>query len=36
MFECMEQMLVQFIECIPTLLGLYLIFNFTGNLLFKE
>lgn len=36
MFECMKQMLVQLIGCIPGILGLYLIFRFTGDLLFKE
>lgn len=34
MFECMETMLVQLIECIPVLLGVYLIFYFIGSLLF--
>lgn len=36
MWELTEQMLVQFINCIPVLLGVYLIFNFTRELLFKE
>lgn len=36
MMECMIQMLIQLIECIPALLGIYLIFNFAGSLLFKE
>lgn len=36
MFECMEQMLVQLVQCMPVVFGVYLIFNFLGNLLFKE
>lgn len=36
MFEVCETMLVQLIECMPVLFGVYLIFNFLGNLLFKE
>lgn len=36
MFEAMETMLVQLIQCIPVLFGVYLIFNFIGGLLFKE
>ena len=36
MFELCEQFLIQEIECIPVLFGVYLIFNFLGNLLFKE
>lgn len=36
MFECMETMLVQLVKCMPVVFGVYLIFNFLGNLLFKE
>lgn len=36
MFEVMEQMLVQLIECLPVLFGVYLIFSFLKDLLFKE
>lgn len=36
MFEVMEQMLVQLIECMPVLFGVYLIFTFLRDLLFKE
>lgn len=36
MFEVMEQMLVQLIECMPVLFGVYLIFIFLKELLFKE
>lgn len=36
MFECMEQMLVQLINCIPVIFGVYLIFTFIKDLLFRE
>lgn len=36
MFECMIQMLIQLIECIPVLFGVYLIFVFLKDLLFRE
>lgn len=36
MFEVMEQMLVQLVECMPVLFGVYLIFTFLRDLLFKE
>lgn len=36
MFECMEQMLVQLIQCLPVLLGVYLIFIFVKDLLFRD
>lgn len=36
MFEICETMLVQLINCMPVLFGVYLIFNFLGTLLFKE
>ena len=36
MFEVMEAMLVQLVECMPVLFGVYLIFTFLRDLLFKE
>lgn len=36
MFDLTAQMLVQLIDCIPVCFGVYLIFNFTRILLFKE
>lgn len=36
MFELCEQFLIQEIECMPVLLGIYLIFTFMKDLLFKE
>lgn len=36
MFDVCEAMLVQLINCMPVLFGVYLIFNFLGTLLFKE
>ena len=36
MFEICEQMLVQLVEIIPFLLGLYLLFDFVGGLLFSK
>lgn len=36
MFDLMKQMMVQLIECLPAIIGLYLIFKLTGDLLFKE
>ena len=36
MFDLTEQFLVQLVEIIPASLGIYLIFNFTRMLLFKE
>ena len=36
MFECMETMLVQLIDCLPVVFGVYLIFNFLGSLLFRD
>lgn len=36
MFDITETMLVQLVECMPVLFGVYLIFNFLGVLLFKE
>lgn len=34
MFDVCEQMLVQLINCLPVLLGVYMIFDFVGSLLF--
>lgn len=36
MFECMETMLLQLIDVIPGLIGLFLIFYFIGSLLFDR
>lgn len=36
MFEVCEQLLVQEVELLPAILGIYLIFAFTKDLLFKE
>lgn len=36
MMECAEQMLVQLINCLPVIFGVYLIFIFIKDLLFKE
>lgn len=36
MFELCKQFLIQEIECIPVLFGVYLIFIFVKDLLFKE
>lgn len=36
MFDLTTQMLTQLINIIPGALGVYLIFNFTRTLLFKE
>lgn len=34
MFEICEQFLVQLIDCMPVLLGVYVVFDFIGSLLF--
>ena len=34
MFEVCETMLIQLINCIPVVFGVYLIFDFVGSLLF--
>lgn len=34
MFEVCETMLIQLIDCIPVVFGVYLIFDFVGSLLF--
>lgn len=36
MFDLCSAMLVQLINCLPTLFGVYLIFIFIKDLLFKE
>ena len=36
MFDLMTQMLVQFIDCIPVLFGVWLLFSVIGSLLFRE
>lgn len=36
MFEVCEQLLVQEVHLLPAIFGLYLLFNFTRGLLFKE
>lgn len=36
MFEVAEQMLVQLVECMPVVFGVYLIFTFLRDLLFRE
>ena len=36
MMDLTIQMMVQLIECIPVAFGVYLIFNFTRLILFKE
>ena len=36
MFECIETMLIQLIDCVPYLIGLFLIFEFIGSLLFNK
>ena len=34
MFEVVENLLIQFIDIIPYILGIYIIFDLTGSLLF--
>lgn len=36
MIEICETMLVQLVKCIPAIFGIYLIFDFTGSLLFGK
>ena len=36
MFEVCEQLLVQEVQLLPAIFGIYLIFTFTKDLLFKE
>ena len=36
MFEVCEQLLVQEVELLPAIFGLYLLFSLTKDLLFKE
>lgn len=36
MIEICETMLVQLVECIPVVFGVYLIFDFMGSILFGK
>lgn len=36
MFECAEQMLVQLIGIMPQIIGIYLLLDLTGSLLFGK
>lgn len=36
MFECAEQMLIQLIQLMPYIIGVYLLFDLTGSLLFGK
>lgn len=36
MFEICEQFLVQLINCMPVLFGVYMLFDFVGSLLFGK
>ena len=36
MFECAEIMLVQLIDIMPVVIGVYLLFDLTGSLLFGK
>lgn len=36
MFECVEQMLVQLVGLLPTLLAVYVLFDCTALLLFRS
>lgn len=36
MFEAMEQMMIQFINYIPGLIGVWVIFDLTGSLFFSK
>ena len=36
MIEICETMLIQLVNCIPTIFGVYLIFDFIGSLLFGK
>lgn len=36
MFECAEQMLIQLIEIMPYVIGVYIIFDLTGSLFFNK
>lgn len=36
MFECAEQMLVQLIELMPGILGIYILFDLIGGLIFGK
>jgi len=36
MFECAEQMLIQLIEIMPYIIGIYILFDLTGSLFFNK
>lgn len=36
MFECAETMLTQLVELIPAILGIYILFDLIGGLLFGK
>lgn len=36
MFECAEQMLIQLIGVMPTIIAVYLLFDFLGSLFFGK
>lgn len=36
MFECAEQMLVQLVQLMPAILGIYILFDLVGSLLFGK
>lgn len=36
MFECMQTMLLQLIDCIPEMIGLFILFDLIGSLLFGK
>lgn len=36
MFECAEQMLIQLIEIMPYVIGIYILFDLTGSLFFSK
>lgn len=36
MFECAEQMLVQLIQLMPSILGVYILFDLIGGLIFGK
>ena len=36
MFECAEQMMIQLIEIMPVIIGVYIVFDLLGSLLFGK
>ena len=36
MFEAVEQMLIQLIQCMPIIIGVYIVFDLLGSLLFGK